>query len=102
MLEIFAQSDIEGRMCRQVVAGIGQARKGIAEAGAVVNVGGGIATPGQSEIATEIQSVALVMVEGRETSGQSKIGEAASDGAATFGDLVGISQMNLGPVGDAG
>ena len=52
-------------MLRQIVAGIGLAGEGVVEARAVVNVGGGIGAPRESNVAAYVERVALVVVERR-------------------------------------
>ena len=61
--EIFAQGQIECGVLREIVAGIGLAGKCVGEAGAVVDVGGGVGAPGESDIAADVEGVALVVIE---------------------------------------
>src|SRR5271166_1357570 len=63
--EVFAERQIETGVLRQIVAAIRLAGKRVAEAGTIIDVGRGIAAPGQAEIASHIQSVALVVIEWR-------------------------------------
>ena len=62
--EILAKGKIEGRVLRQVVPWIWGPRKGVAEAGAVVNIGGGVGLPWQSDFAAEVECIALVVIQG--------------------------------------
>ncbi len=63
LAEIFAERKIEGGVLRQIVAGIGLAGERVAEPRAVVNVGGSVGAPGESDVAADVERVALVVVE---------------------------------------
>ena len=63
--EFFAQGEIECGVLRQIGAGVGLSGERVGEAGAVVNVGEGMNSPGKSEVAADVQRVALIMIEGR-------------------------------------
>ena len=89
-------------MLRQILAGIWRARESVAESGAVVNVGGGIGAPREADVAAYVERVALVVIERSESGREREVGEAAGDGAAALGDLVGVGEVNLGTAGDAG
>ena len=62
--EILAERKIEGRVLWQVVPGIWRPWKGVAEAGAVVNIRGGVRLPRKSDFAAEIEGIALVVIKG--------------------------------------
>src|SRR5689334_13866704 len=61
--EILAQREIEGGVSRQIISGVRLAGKAVGETGAVVNVSGRPGAPGQGKVASDVQSVALVMIE---------------------------------------
>src|ERR1700676_1114708 len=63
--EILAEGKIEGCVLRQVVPGIRRVRKGVAEAGAIVNVRGGKRSPWKCDLAADVESIALVVIEGK-------------------------------------
>ena len=63
-----------------MVSGVGRAGESVAEAGAVVNVGGSVGPPGERDVASEIQGVALVVIEGKEWAGWRKVRQTAGDG----------------------
>src|SRR5438046_706242 len=84
----------ERLVLRQIFSRIRLAGEGVAEAGTVVNVGRGIAVKGESNITAEVQRVALVVVERAKVQDR-KIGQAAVDGTASFGDLIGVCQVDL-------
>src|SRR6202451_1702726 len=90
LAEILAQRDIERRVLRQVVAWRGLAGKGVAEARAVINVGGSVRMSGEGNIAANIERVALVVIERSELRRKRKISEPAGDGATAFGNLIGV------------
>ena len=103
--EILAQGEIESGVAGEIVALVrpaGNAGFSIGEAGAVVNVGRSIGAPRESDVAAHIEGVALIVVEWAESGSEREIGEAAGDGTAALGDLVGVGKMNLGAVGKAG
>ncbi len=56
--------------------------------------------PRQSVIAANMKGVALIMIEESATAAEGEIGEAAINAAATEGELIGISQINLAAVMD--
>ena len=56
--EVFAEREIERGVLRQVVSWIGLPRKGIAEARAVVDVGGSKGPPRKRNVAANIESIA--------------------------------------------
>src|ERR1700740_1535236 len=87
--EIFAERKIESRVPGQISAGIRLTGKCIGESGAVINIGGSVGVPGKSNIAAEVEGVALIVIERRESGGRGKIGETAGDGSAALGNLLG-------------
>ncbi len=102
LAEIFADGKIEGGVLRQIGAGIRLAWESVAEAGAVVDVGGGVGAPRERDVAAHVEGVALVVIERRQAGGQGEIGETAGDGSAAFGNLVGVGEVELAAMGDAG
>ena len=85
-------------MAGQIVALVrpaGNAVFSVAEAGAVIDVGGSVGVPGQRDIAADVERVALVVVERAESGEERDIGQSAGDGAAAFGDLIGIGEVKL-------
>ena len=99
--EIFAERQIDGGVLRQIVSEIRRAGESIAEARAVVNIGGGIGAPRQRDVAAHIERVALVMIERSEFGRRRVIGKAAGNGATALGDLVGVGEVDLSAVGKA-
>ena len=111
--EIFAHGEIESRVTGQILAGVGPAGNAllsVVESGAVVNVSGNIGAPRKVDVAAHVERVALVVVERAEIRldigdwvGRAHISvvEASSDHAAGFGNLVRVSEVNLGTVRDA-
>src|SRR5580658_2892098 len=100
-------------MAGEIFAGVrpaGNPLQSVAEAGAVVNVGGGIRAPGEGDVATYVERVALVMVEWAQVGGRAirvwaadcDITQPSCDDAAALGNLVGIGEVKLGAVRDAG
>ena len=81
-------------MLRQIIAGIRLPGKRVGESGAVINIGRSKAAPRQSNIAADIQSVALIVIEGPR-SRERKIGQTSGDCAAGLRDLVRIGEMKL-------
>ena len=65
LAEIFAQREIESCVLRQIVAGVRLAGKRVTEAGTIVDVRGGVGVPGKSDVAAEVEGVALVVIERR-------------------------------------
>ena len=63
--EILADGEIEACVLRQMIAWVGGARKGVAEAGAIVNVRGGKRSPWKCDLAADVESIALVVIEGK-------------------------------------
>ena len=60
--EILPEGKIEGCVLRQVVPGIRRAKKCVAEAGAVVDVCGGVGSPRKIDFAAEVESISLVVI----------------------------------------
>src|ERR1035438_5035168 len=79
LAKIFSEGKIESCMLRQVIPGIRLSGKCIGETRPIVNVGGGVDAPRERDIAANIQRIALVVVERRETCGQGKIRESSRD-----------------------
>ncbi len=86
-------------MLRQIVARIRRAGESIGKSRAVVDVGGDVGAPGQGDIAARIECVALIVVKRAEAGRERKVSETAGDGAAAFGNLVGVSEVQLAAVG---
>src|SRR5271166_4912992 len=89
-------------MRRQIITRIGRARKSIAEAGAVVNVGGRVATPGKRDVPAHVERVALVMVQRTQAGSEHEISKTASDRAAALCDLVRVRKMHPATMRDSG
>ena len=102
LTEVFANREIERGVLRQVVPRIWLPRKGIAEASAVVDIGGSKRTPRQSDVAAKIESVSLIVIEREEVARGRKIRQAARDGQLAFRDLIGVRKVDLSAVSDAG
>ena len=80
LAEVFAQGKIERGVLWKVIAGIGLPGERITEAGAVIDVGGGVRVPGQCDFATDVESVTLVVIEREKRARGRKIGEPAGNG----------------------
>ena len=63
--EILADGEIEACVLRQMIAWVGGARKGVAEAGAVINVCGGKGLRRKSDFSAEVESIALIVIKGK-------------------------------------
>ena len=107
--KVFAQGDIECRVPGQVISRIGLALEGVAETGTVVHVGRNVGAPRERNVATNIKGIALIVVERTESSRRKWITDIAGEvrepsvnAAAAFGDLVGVCEMELPAMGDAG
>src|SRR6267378_3122176 len=74
----------------------------IGEAGGVVDVGRSVGMEWEIVARTEMQGVALVVVEQGEPVAKGKVGEATVDVAKGEGELVRIRQVHLGAIADAG
>src|SRR5208283_3445893 len=102
----FAEREIEGGVLRQIGTWVRISRKSVGEAGAVVNVGGGVGAPGEADVSTEVERVALVMIERTEVNAWradgGEIRQSPGDDAAAIGDLVGVGEVNLSAMGKAG
>src|ERR1700683_1840286 len=61
--EILADREIESCVLRQIIAWVGRAGESIAEAGTVVDVGGDIRVPRESDVTAYVERVALVVIE---------------------------------------
>ena len=105
LAEIFTQREIEGGVAGEIGAQVGpagSALQSVAEAGAVVDVGGGECAPRESDVAADVEGVALVVIERSERRRGGDVVEAAGDDGVALGDLVGVGQVQLDAVGDAG
>ena len=78
--EILPEGKIEGCVLRQVGSGIWGVRKGVAEAGAVVDVCGGKGSPRKIDFAAEVESIALVVIERKQWSCRREVRQTAVDG----------------------
>ena len=88
-------------MLRQIGSGIGVAGKRVGETGTVVDVGGSVGAPGQRHIGADVERVALVVIE--RTPGEiGKIRQATVNESSGARYLVGVSEVELGAVFDAG
>ena len=107
--EVFAQGDIERRVPGQVISRIGLALEGVAETGTVVDVGRNVGPPRERNVPTNVKGIALIVVERTESSRRKwitnvggEVRETSVNAAAAFGDLVGVCEMELPSMGDAG
>ena len=66
LAKILAYGEIKGCVLRQVVSGIGLSRKGVAEAGTVIQVRGSKRSPRKSDIAAKIERISLIVIEREE------------------------------------
>ncbi len=108
--EALADGEIDAGVRGQVGVGVGRGGVGVAvgEAGAVVDVGGGGDAPGERGVEPYVEGVALIVIDrgvagfdvalGR---GDGDADEAAGDGSALLGDLVGVGEMGLSEVPEA-
>ena len=65
LAEILAQREIESCVLRQIGTGIRLAGKRVTETGTIVDVRGGVGVPGKSDVAADVEGVALVVIERR-------------------------------------
>ena len=79
LAKIFTDREIEGCVLRQVVPWVWLPWEGIAEARAVVEVGGSKRTPRKRDFATDVESISLVVIEREEVARGRKIRQAARD-----------------------
>jgi hypothetical protein len=73
LAEVLANRNVERGVLRQMVAGIGLVNECVTEAGAIIDVGGCVGAPGKGDVAANVQSVALVVIEGKKRSRRGKI-----------------------------
>jgi hypothetical protein len=103
--KILAEGEIEGGVAGEIVALVGlawHAGLSVVEAGTIVDVRRGIGAPGKANVSAHVQRVPLVMVERAESGREREIGETSCDGPAPLGDLVGVGEVNLDAVREAG
>src|SRR5579883_344006 len=91
--EVLAEREVERGMGLQVGARLRGVPVG--EARAVVHVGGGVASPGKVHLSSNVECIALVVVEEAVTVAEGKVREAAVDVAKAQGELVGVGEINL-------
>ena len=101
LAEILTDREIKAGVLRQVVPWIWVPRKGIAEARAVVDVGGSKRTPRKSDIAAKIESISLIVIKREEVARGRKIRQAPRDGQFAFRNLIGVGKVDLSAVSDA-
>jgi hypothetical protein len=94
LAEVLTDRKIKGGVLRQVVPWIWVPRKSIAEARAVVEVGGGKRTPRKSDVATKIESISLIVVKREEVARRRKIRQAPRDGQFAFRYLIGVRKVD--------
>src|SRR5580700_1757890 len=111
--EIFAQGKIECGVAGEILAGIRPAWNtllSVVESRAVVDVRGDVGARWEVDVAANVERIALVVIERAKIRldvsdrvGTADVGvvEASGDYAASFCDLVGVGEVNLGTVGDA-
>ena len=96
LAEVLAERKIESGVTWQV---IGAARDGAAgrKAGSIIDVGRGIAAPGQTELAADMKRVALIVVQETETWRRRGAGfnESAGDTTETQSQLIRVSEVEL-------
>src|SRR5580700_10684813 len=92
--EAFAKILFQGKI-KGCVLGEMSGAATVSEAGAVINIGRSEAAPGQANVSSDVQSVALVVVKEEQGCGRGEIGEASGDRQSALGDLVGVRQVNL-------
>lgn len=102
LAEVLTDRKVKRGVLRQVVPRIWVPRKRIAEARAVVDVGGGKRAPRKSEIAAKIESISLIVIKREEVARGQEICQAPRDWQFAFGDLIGVRKVDLSTVGDAG
>ena len=99
-----ADGEIEDGVVGEVLVWIGSGGVGVAvgEAGAVVDVGGGVGMRGERGVEADIQRVALVVVDGGVVEAgvaggvaDGSADEASGDVATLLRDLVGVSEVGL-------
>jgi hypothetical protein len=78
--EILAEGKIEGCVLRQVVPRIRLISKGVAEAGAVINVRRRKRSPRKIDFAAEVESIALVVIERKQWSRRREVRQTAVNG----------------------
>src|SRR5260221_257173 len=103
---MLAPREIEGGVSGEVAAGIRTAWGGVAEAGAVVNVGRCVGRPRQRDVGGDVERAALIVVELAECSARiaeisGAVGHSSVDGNASVGSMDGRGEMRLGATGDA-
>src|SRR5579864_6666087 len=76
--EIFPQSQIECRVLRKIISGIGLSGKGVGESRPVINIGGRVGAVRQSKICADVERVSLVVIQ-RSPGKERKVGESASE-----------------------
>ena len=84
--EALAEREVERGVRLKVIAGNGWVA--IREARGVVNVGRGIAPPGQRVLSADMQRVSLIVVQQFETVAKGEIGETAVDVSESEGKLI--------------
>ena len=89
-------------MLRKIVSGIRLAGKSVGETGAVVDVGRGVGAPRQRDDRRRRSACCAGRDRADPKVEKRKIGQAAVDESAGPRDLVGIGEMKLGAMGDAG
>lgn len=105
-----AEGEVEGGVVWQILVGVGRGWIGraVVEAGAEVDVGGGVGVRGERGVEAEVERVALVVID--RCVGESGVAggiadgsadESAGDVAALLGDLVGVGEVGLAEVSDA-
>jgi hypothetical protein len=102
LAEVLTDQEIKRGVLRQVVPRIWVPRKGIAEARAVVDVGGGKRTPRKSDIAAKIESISLIVIKREEVARGQKICQAPRDWQFAFCNLIGVRKVDLSAVSNGG
>lgn len=84
-------------------------RESVAETGTVVDVGRSVGPPRKRNVATNVKGIALIVVERTEsrrrkwvTNVAGEVRETSVNAAAPFRDLVGVCEMELSAMGEAG
>jgi hypothetical protein len=102
LAKILAYGEIKGCVLRQVVSPIGLSRKGVAEAGTVIQVRGSKRSPRKSDIAAKIERISLIVIEREEIGRGREICQPAGNRQFAFRDLIGVRKVDLSSVSDPG
>ena len=88
LAELLAEREIKRGVRLKMVARSHWRLAAVGEAGSVVDVGGRVSLPRQSQLTTEVQRVALIVVQQAATAAKRKIRKAAVDATAAECELI--------------